>query len=93
MSVEAGIRHSAFITSKFDFVTIAESNGLFVCGRGTEGQLGVGEADNVFNAVKVMERVAKVACGEQHTMILSIDRKVFVSGSNKKFQLGLPESI
>jgi alpha-tubulin suppressor-like RCC1 family protein len=36
-----------------------------------------------------MDGVASIACGENHTLVLTTDFQLFSCGSNDKFQLGL----
>lgn len=50
--------------------------------------MGIGECESVFSIVKVKEGVKKVACGENHTMILMNDNSIWTCGSNDKYQLG-----
>lgn len=62
-----------------------------MCGSGSKGQLGIGEEceGGMFNVTKVRDKVKRVACGEQHTLIISQDNdKVLVCGANDKLQLG-----
>ena len=61
-----------------------------MCGASKKGQLGVGPCEAVvYEVVLVIERqVNKVACGENHTMILLDDGSVQTTGSNDRYQLG-----
>jgi alpha-tubulin suppressor-like RCC1 family protein len=62
--LSAGGSHSALIT---------RDGVLWVCGEGTKGQLGIGDCEQVFSLVPVRDqKVKKVACGESHTLILSM---------------------
>lgn len=56
--------------------------------------MGLGEhcEGDMFNPVKVRDQVKSVACGESHTMIITLkDNQVQICGSNDKLQLGNPK--
>ncbi|CAK9214357.1 unnamed protein product [Sphagnum troendelagicum] len=84
----AGWNHTAFVT---------ESGGLYTCGDGTFGQLGLGDTQTRFLPCLVEHLtslfVTMVACGMRHTLALvqgpSEETAVYAFGSNRRGQLGI----
>ena len=77
-SISAGSYHSAFVD---------EIGRLFMCGRGEQGQLGLGSTGDEltpYYVERVPDKVAEAACGEEHTIILTQKGEVFAFGSNRK---------
>lgn len=84
--VDCGDRHTAMIdvTGK-----------VLVCGANDHGQLGLGPVDPSAPQILVPREVPdftdcakQVACGEQHTLILSVSGLVYSCGDNRTGQLG-----
>lgn len=81
-SISAGSYHSAFVD---------EIGRLFMCGRGEQGQLGLGSTSDEltpFYVERVPDKVAEAACGEEHTIVLTQKGEVYAFGSNRRGQLG-----
>ena len=60
-------------------------------GNGTHGQLGNGNKENELMPHKVRtfeEKISAVSCGNEHTLFLTNNGRVFACGSNKGGQLG-----
>uniref|UniRef100_UPI00358F5350 secretion-regulating guanine nucleotide exchange factor isoform X2 n=1 Tax=Myxine glutinosa TaxID=7769 RepID=UPI00358F5350 len=79
-----GGAHSALVT---------DSGDLYVCGQNSHGQLGLGHLEDVANFTRCPAlpgcSVAKVACGWEFTLILTVDGQLFSCGSDSHGQLGL----
>lgn len=82
--IACGDEHTALIT---------ENGKLFMFGSNNWGQLGLGSKVTVNKptCVKALksEKVEFVACGRNHTLISTVQGKVFASGGNSEGQLGL----
>eukprot|EP00753_Platysulcus_tardus_P019998 PLAT7684.1.p1 GENE.PLAT7684.1~~PLAT7684.1.p1 ORF type:complete len:1089 (+),score=659.90 PLAT7684.1:30-3269(+) len=79
----AGGTHSAFVTTAGE---------LFMCGKGSAGQLGCGDflpsaAPPVRVEALAGTEVREVACGESHTLVLSRDGRLFAFGAGNWGQL------
>ena len=66
---------------------------IFVWGSDKFGQLGQNSTKKIFTLPKKcsfsgLQRVKKVACGDQHSAILTLDGTVFMMGSNQGGKLG-----
>lgn len=86
-SMASGRYHNAFIT---------KNGHVFVCGTNLDGQLGLGIGDEkVFIPIQIsnLEGVVQAACGEDHTVFLDRQGRVFVCGSGGHAQLGLGEDM
>ena len=76
---------------------LTDDGQLYVWGRGTEGQLGLGDyrPRTVPALVKALGEqgkgttVLQVACGAHHTLALCDNGDVYAWGSNEEMQLGL----
>ncbi|XP_022631374.1 ultraviolet-B receptor UVR8 isoform X2 [Vigna radiata var. radiata] len=86
-NVAAGWSHSGFVS---------DSGCVFTCGDGTFGQLGHGDYASHCSPVKLTcfgdQRVAQVACGMRHSLVLlkdCIGNQVYGFGSGKRGQLGV----
>ena len=84
VQVAAGYRHSACLTA----------DGLvYVCGKGDQGRLGVGDTEDKHAPTLVTglqgKRVVHVAAGEYHTICSTSDGSVFTWGAGDVGQLGL----
>lgn len=81
-----------FSADSFSFI-LKKDGTLWGCGVNSSGQLGVGHFNNVDTWTKVTGldgvRIKDVSLGGSHTAVLSEDRKVYLTGSNDKGQLGL----
>jgi len=65
---------------------------MYTCGKGLHGQLGLGALDNQVIpefVSKIPEPISQIACGEEHTLVLTVGGQVFAMGSNSSGQLGL----
>ena len=89
-AVAAGRAHSAFIS---------DAGALWLCGAGDKGQLGHGSrGDRTLPSAEAYEggglraagvRVACVALGGQHTLVVGSEGELFVCGDNRWNKLGL----
>jgi alpha-tubulin suppressor-like RCC1 family protein len=81
------------VAGRYHTMILAEYGTVFACGYNYYGQLGMGHTNNVntFTAVPLLpdRKVKEVVTGDNHTMILTNDGKVFASGNNFFGQLGL----
>jgi len=90
--LEAGSRHSIFITNK---------NIIYGCGDANQGQLGLGDAnrDRVTEPTQVMTNlqgmsIHMVSCGKYHTLLLTNNpkegnrRELWACGANNFGQIG-----
>lgn len=89
------------LTEELDFDSIVASSRfafglkdgqLWACGANDRGQLGIGPDEpslGVFKKVSFPTPVKQVACGWEHSVLLTEDGSVFVSGGGSKGQLGL----
>lgn len=78
----ASSAHSAFVTDDGELLT---------CGYGADGQLGHSDFEDKHapQIVLNLPQIQAVACGNRHTLALSLDGRVFSFGSNRFGQLGL----
>ncbi|XP_020769337.1 X-linked retinitis pigmentosa GTPase regulator isoform X4 [Odocoileus virginianus] len=87
ISLSCGDEHSAVITG---------NNKLFMFGSNNWGQLGLGSKATVKKptCVKALkpEKVKFVACGRNHTLVLTGGGKVYATGGNNEGQLGLGDT-
>ena len=82
-AVACGLRHTVFLDS---------SGGVFACGSGKKGQLGVGAKDGGKCVkplkVPIPSAAARQICAGQHfTLCLTVDGRIFGFGDNKRGQL------
>jgi alpha-tubulin suppressor-like RCC1 family protein len=87
--VACGFHHSMILTD----------NGLYVFGRGAEGQLGLGDRDdrNIPQLISSIENTKtlqwkQIACGCNHNALLLETGEVYVWGSSQYGQLGLGDT-
>ncbi|XP_065771288.1 X-linked retinitis pigmentosa GTPase regulator isoform X1 [Muntiacus reevesi] len=87
ISLSCGDEHTAIITG---------NNKLFMFGSNNWGQLGLGSKATVNKptCIKALkpEKVKFVACGRNHTLILTGGGKVYATGGNNEGQLGLGDT-
>ncbi|XP_052750386.1 X-linked retinitis pigmentosa GTPase regulator-like [Galleria mellonella] len=84
--VSAGSNHTAILT---------DEGRVFMCGSNSEGQLGLGEdtrSSVKFTELKFMEKIAFVECGYYHTVFITEQGAVFVTGDNENMKLGVPNA-
>ena len=87
--VSAGAEHGACVT---------EEGSVFTWGNGGSGQLGTRNTQDISYPEGVyFSRFAgchavMVACGELHTLVLSLDGRIYSGGSNMHGQLGVDEA-
>ncbi|XP_040194054.1 X-linked retinitis pigmentosa GTPase regulator [Rana temporaria] len=86
-NISCGDEHSVLVT---------ENGKLYVFGSNMYGQLGIG-SENVISTprcVKALrsEKVKLTACGRNHTLICTVQGKVYSSGWNSEGQLGLGDT-
>ncbi|KAL9651549.1 hypothetical protein ABK040_001495 [Willaertia magna] len=78
-------------------ILITKTNEIFVRGKNSSGELGLGDLINRsldFVQVKYWKEengILNVECGESHSCILTENKEIFVSGSNRYGQLGFKE--
>lgn len=79
-----GWNHSLFLS---------DHGQIFVCGKGTDGQLGLGDHDDRRWPVPLESMngrpIVQLSAGENHSVALSISGNVYSWGSNKFGQLGV----
>lgn len=90
-AVASGLRHSAILT---------RDGHVLVCGNGKNGQLGLTDNNGIpFVEVEHPQKVPgvmdvySVACGQQHTVVMTSSGRIFVWGSNKHGQLGVDPTL
>jgi hypothetical protein len=96
--------HSLDISSKIISITcggthvavLTESGNVYMCGKNNRGQLGnetINESE-IFRQIKFPPeiKIMDVSCGYNYTVILTQQKDIYVFGSNKIGQLGLPEN-
>ena len=83
-TVSCGFKHTAFIAS--------DSN-LYTIGANTHGQLGLAFSKNNVDSPRVVDNfkdgVEMVACGYNHTLVLTRTGQIFGMGSNMRCELGV----
>ena len=87
MQVAAGSEHSVFVTA----------DGLFVCGRNTNGRLGVGGTECRLVPTPVTGQLqgktaVYLAAGDHHTLCITADGSLFSWGSDGSGQLGVADT-
>ena len=69
---------------------------LFTCGKGDSGQLGnlsyQDELHPYYAGSKIPDKVQEVACGEEHTIVVTKGGEVYTMGSNSQGQLGIGQT-
>ena len=73
------------------FAAIDVDGNLWVWGRNERGQLGTGDATNIYNPIKA-KGVSDAVCaavGRSHTLVATRDGSIFGAGDGKSGQLGL----
>jgi alpha-tubulin suppressor-like RCC1 family protein len=76
-------------------VVDADRDNLLVCGYGSNGRLGTGSEETAFTLQPVLginEKVAKVSCAKDHTIVVTEQGHVWAFGSNQYGQLGFNNS-
>lgn len=86
--VSAGRWHTLFIDLE---------NNVWVCGENKEGQLGLPDTRSHFSPVQIpninlLGKAQQVSTGVWHTLFIDLENNVWVCGSNKYGQLGLPDT-
>lgn len=79
---------------------VTKSGEIYGMGSNECGSLGVGHDQPIYEPRVIFrcstfnsDLITHVACGESHTIIVTDFRKIFVTGSNKLYQLGLHHNI
>lgn len=68
---------------------IVTSSGLYTCGFGKKGRLGLGDEESVLKPVKVdIEEIQFVGLGPDHTLAVSFDGELWSWGNNENGTLG-----
>jgi alpha-tubulin suppressor-like RCC1 family protein len=71
---------------------LKDKNDLYACGLNTYGQLGLGDNANrnEFTPIDwIYGNIKQIACGAEHSFILTDDNKIYSCGRNNEGQLGL----
>ena len=58
-----------------------------MCGRGDQGQLGTGRVENETAPIfikRITDKIQEVACGEEHTLVLTTLGEIYTMGSNSR---------
>ncbi len=77
------------VTSGHFHTMILNTDGsLWACGYNNNGRLGIGNKNNQYSPVKVMDGVASVSAGNYHNMILKTDGTLWACGQGYYGQLG-----
>ncbi|XP_075214336.1 secretion-regulating guanine nucleotide exchange factor-like [Lycorma delicatula] len=85
VQVSSGLRHTA---------ALLDNGQVMISGSGRKGQLGLTRDGftvthtDYFQRVPFLENIKMVACGQNHTMALTYDCKLYAWGDNKHGQLG-----
>ncbi|XP_070764017.1 secretion-regulating guanine nucleotide exchange factor [Enoplosus armatus] len=77
-------------------VVITEKGEVFVCGQNHRGQLGLGHNADISTlqlCLSLSQRVTKVACGWDFTLLLTDCGRVLACGSNAFGQLGVRQAV
>lgn len=82
-SVSAGAFHTLMVNAY---------NMAYVCGRGGQGQLGLGGTSNRYYATGLSGGIDKVAAGAYHSVFLSLNGSVYTCGFGAYGQLGTGSS-
>jgi alpha-tubulin suppressor-like RCC1 family protein len=91
LSQKIGQIENIFCGDFFSFL-LNEKNELFVCGKNSEGQLGLNdnEEKNQFTEIPWKNgKIKNIICGGDHTFILNDMNELFCCGVNRYGQLGL----
>lgn len=87
------------VTGDDHTMVLTSSKKLFATGYNEDGQLGLGDYDNrnTFTEVTITElnpgeTIEKVACGDDHTFVLTSNNRLFATGLNWSGQLGLNDT-
>ena len=63
-----------------------------MCGKNDRGQLGLGNMNQMYETPyyvnRVPNKVNEVACGDMHTLLLTLQGEIFSMGDNSRGQLG-----
>lgn len=76
---------------------ITKENKVYACGNNENGQLGLGDKNDRNYFVEVANLpyasgIKEIDCGDSHTVITTLDGKLFVCGNNGDGQLGLGDN-
>jgi alpha-tubulin suppressor-like RCC1 family protein len=77
-SISAGGAHTSFVD---------DIGRLFVCGKGKNGQLGLGtylDEYTPFYVTRIPDKIVEAACGEEHTIVLTLNGEIYTMGSNTR---------
>jgi len=84
---------STMIAGEFHSMAVTSEHELFSWGAGGGGSLGTGDTENALQPRQVgffkNRKVAQVACGWSHTVVLTKKGEIFTFGSGHHGQLGL----
>lgn len=74
---------------------MSEDGDLYTWGKGKTGALGHGNNDDVLTPQKVknLEGIVKVECGNDYTVVLDDEGRLFTFGNNTYGQLGLVNNV
>lgn len=81
-NISAGSWHTGFVD---------DINRLFIVGRNDKGQLGLGsfsDEQTPYFVSRIPDKVAEVACGDLHTIVVTTNGQIYTMGDNSSGQLG-----
>ena len=76
---------------RFHTICKTLNNEIYVWGKNIEGQLGIGSHNNEHSPVKCESwpnNIVDIKCGNNHTIVLTLDGDLYSCGSNEFYQLG-----
>lgn len=93
--ISMDIQPKQLATSYFHIGIVTKSGELFMCGKGQEGQLGLGDVKELLSTPMQVplenfnnEVVNMVACGYNHTVVLTEKGSVYTFGTGIRGELG-----
>lgn len=92
ISVSCGSNHTACIVETSNVMGMNKYRQLYSFGKAKKGQLGHGNLEEKLKSPRVtfnVEDVKQVACGKNHTLLLTSNNKLYSCGSNEKGELGV----
>jgi alpha-tubulin suppressor-like RCC1 family protein len=86
------------ISGELNTMVVMTDGTLYSCGTGTNGQMGMGNTNNLstltlVQTLPVDQYVNNLSCGPYHSVLIMTDGSLYSSGLNTSGQLGLVSSI